>query len=90
MNSHEPRVGTGTTGPGEAVFAIRSDGKPHLFMNNVEKQNLKILKIQFSHSNSLNFPSLVAKTASPGPVVPVPTLGSWKFRFWRTPQKEKG
>ena len=23
MNSHEPRVGTGTTGPGEAVFAIR-------------------------------------------------------------------
>ena len=31
MNFHEPRVGTGTTGPGEAVFAIRFDGKPVLF-----------------------------------------------------------
>ena len=31
MNFHEPRVGTGTTGPGEAVFAIRFDGKPIFF-----------------------------------------------------------
>ena len=41
MNSHEPRVGTGTIGPGEAVFAIRSDGKPPFLKENVEKQNFE-------------------------------------------------
>ena len=27
----------------------------------------------------MNFTHLIAKTASPGPVVPVPSLGSWRF-----------
>ena len=31
----------------------------------------------FFHVISLHF---IAKTASPGPVVPVPTLGLWKFQ----------
>ena len=34
INSHEPRVGTGTIGPGEAVFAIIFDGKPQFFRKN--------------------------------------------------------
>jgi hypothetical protein len=28
----DPRLGTDTSGPGEAVFAIRFDGKPHLLL----------------------------------------------------------
>ena len=38
MSSHEPRVGTGTTGPGEAVFAIQIRWKTTIFHENVEKQ----------------------------------------------------
>ena len=45
----------------------------------------KSFKFQFSHSNSLNFPRLVAKTASPGPEVSVPTPGSWEYHdfIWK-------
>ena len=38
-----------------------------------------ILQIQCFQVIPLNFTHLIAKTASPGPVVPVPILGSWKF-----------
>ena len=33
LNFHDPWVGTDTTGPGEAVFAIRFDVKPVFLLN---------------------------------------------------------
>ena len=33
-NFQDSRVGTDTPGPGEAVFAIRFNGKPQLLLNN--------------------------------------------------------
>ena len=42
-------------------------------------QNFEILKFHVFLSVSLNFTILTAKTASPGPVVPVPILGSWEY-----------
>ena len=38
-----------------------------------------IFKFQFFHVTPLNFPHLIAKTASPGPIVSVPTPGSWEY-----------
>ncbi len=46
---------------------------------------------QCFHCNSLNFLRLVAKTASPGPEVSVPTLGAWEYHdFTRKMQKNPG
>ena len=42
-------------------------------------QKIEILKFQFSTEHSLTFPHLIAKTASPGPIISVPTLGSWEY-----------
>ena len=39
----------------------------------------KISKFQFVHVTPSNFACLIVKTASPGPIVSVPTLGSWKY-----------
>ena len=39
-----------------------------------------MFKFQLFHFIPLNFPRLVAKTASPGPEVSVPTLDSWDYR----------
>ena len=36
-------------------------------------------KFQFFHVTPSNFACLIVKTASPGPIVSVPTLGSWKY-----------
>ena len=47
MNFHEPRVGTGTAGPGEAVFAIRLDGKP-IFLRKNGKPKFEKLFARFS------------------------------------------
>ena len=38
----------------------------------------EIFEFQFFHVTPLNFPRLIAKTASPGPTVSVPTPGSWE------------
>ena len=67
----DPRLGTDTSGPGEAVFAIRFNGK--------RKQSMKPLKFRIFNRNTGFASNLIAKTASPGPVVSVPTQGSWKF-----------
>ena len=48
-------------------------------MNLKNLKILEILKFQFFHFIPLNFHHLIAETASPGPVVLVPTLGSWKY-----------
>ena len=37
----DPRLGIDTSGPGEAVFAIRFNGKPQLFTENMKFQNPK-------------------------------------------------
>ena len=40
---------------------------------------LKYYFFQFSTCNSLNFPRLTIKTASPGAIISVPTLGSLEY-----------
>ena len=35
-NFHDPWVGTDTPGPGEAVFAIRFNGKPRFSVKNLD------------------------------------------------------
>ena len=40
---------------------------------------LKFLIVRFFRFTPLNFHHLIAETASPGPEVSVPTLGSWKY-----------
>ena len=51
-------------------------------IKNEEKNMFLIFKsfnFQFFHVTPLNFHHLIAEIASPGPVVSVPTLGSWKY-----------
>ena len=42
-------------------------------------ENFEIFKFQFFGFTPLNFHHLIVKTASPGPEVSVPTLGSWEY-----------
>ena len=42
-------------------------------------KKFKLFKFQFFRFTPLNFPRLAEKTASPGPEVSVPTLGSWEY-----------
>ena len=42
-------------------------------------KNFEIFKFQFFGFTPLNFHHLIVKTASPGPEVSVPTLGSWEY-----------
>ena len=87
MSFHSPWVGTDTPGPGEAVFCYQIQLKPMNFKEKEETQNLNDScflffagpNIYFS-LNTIGFPlNLIAKAASPGPGVLVPTQGSWKF-----------
>ena len=49
MDFHDPWIGTDTTGPGEAVFAIRSGGKPPCFRK-IWKAKFKIsIKFEVFH-----------------------------------------
>ena len=54
--------------------------------NKIWNLPFEILKFQFSLWNSSNSPHLVATTASPDPIVSVPTLGSWEYCdfMWKT------
>ena len=52
-------------------MAKRKNSNFHVF--------LKFFNFQFFHVTPLNFPHLIAKTASPGPIVSVPTPGSWEY-----------
>ena len=42
-------------------------------------KSLKFICVGFFRFTPLNFHHLIAETASPGPEVSVPTLGSWKY-----------
>ena len=60
------------------------------YVKNVENVFLmfsEIFQIQFFHVTPSNFARLIVKTASPGPIVWVPTLGSWKYDdlIWKIP-----
>ena len=50
----DPRLGTDTSGPGEAVFAIRFNGKPKFSLEKVKDKNPDKNKIR-SHVNSRCF-----------------------------------
>ena len=86
-NFQDPWVGTDTPGPGEAVFAIRFDGKPEFQRKIREKLPQKSFKVihiwilkMLVFDCRFGFPmNLTAETASPGPGVSVPSLGSLKI-----------
>ena len=71
----------------EKLFLLSDSMENQHFQQNVEKENDKAI---FSNFLNGGFPSdLIAKTASPGPIVPVPTLGSCEFIEFSLKRRQK-
>ena len=55
----DPRLGTDTSGPGEAVFAIRYNGKPYFLFEKIRWQNTPEKKQKIKYAQTLMLVKLI-------------------------------